>query len=207
MNNNDKNLWPTLIVNTRPDSILCMAMEHVSEKLAEMLGLSFQLSALDVETLPLGYLAASVENPESEVVGVYLLSSDDLPGQAILILSLTDAMSLADLLLEEPVGTTTELGELERSALAETGNQVLSAFLNAIAKYSGKMLRLSPPAVMVDMLAAVLQVVITPIAPVTDELIIIKTGFTNSENSLSIRFWVLPDPIAFEYELTGRTNP
>jgi chemotaxis protein CheC len=138
-------------------------------------------------------LNARVDDPEAETVGIYLLIGEDLPGEAILILPLDDAMYLADWLLEARPGTTTKLGSLECSALAEFGNLTLSSFLNAVAEFIGTPLRLSPPAVMVDMVATVFEAVAMSAAAVTDELLIIEADFVNVESDLSIQFWVLPN--------------
>jgi chemotaxis protein CheY-P-specific phosphatase CheC len=161
-----------------------------------MIGRPLKVSGLQIETVPISRLTMQAEDPESETVGIYLLTGDDLPGQAILTLSLVDAMYLADWLLEERPGTTTKLNPLVCSALSEFGNQALSSFLNALAEFTATPLRLSPPAVMVDMLATVLETTVIPVAPMTDELLIIETNFTNVESSLLTRFWVLPDPDA-----------
>ncbi len=187
-------LWSSIIGNTLPTGMLCAAMRHTAYNLSDMLRRPVKVSSLRVETVPINQLALHTTNPEAETVGVYLLSGDDLPGQAILMLSLDDAMYMTDWLLEARPGTTTRLGDLERSALAETGNLVLSSFLNAVAEFSGRPLRLSPPAVMVDMLATILQVAVTPAAAITDEVLIIETDFLNVDSALLMRFWVLPDP-------------
>jgi chemotaxis protein CheC len=159
-----------------------------------MIGRPVKICRLRVKRVPIDQLTLDTANPEAETVGVYLLSGDDLPGQAILMLSLDDAMYMTDWLLEARPGTTNRLGDLEYSALAETGNLVLSAFLNAVAEFAGKPLRLSPPAVTVDMLATILETAVASVATVTDELLIIETDFINLESSLLIRFWMLPDP-------------
>jgi chemotaxis protein CheC len=153
---------------------------------------SFTLKTLQVKTVSVNQLGMQVDNPEAETVGVYLLLGDDLAGEAILILSLADAMYLTDWLLEERPGTTTQLGELECSALAEAGNQVLSAFLNALSEFTDTPLRLSPPAVMVDMLATVFEAVAMSAGASTDELLVIETELVNIESDLSLQFWVLP---------------
>ena len=55
-------------------------------------------------------------------------------------------------------------------------------------------LRPSPPAVMVDMLGAILNVIVTPVAAVRDDLLIVETVFRDSSRTVEGRFWVLPDP-------------
>jgi len=188
-------LWLNIISGASTEGVLRIAMRQVAHNLTEMIRRPFETSKMRIETIPINRLTAYTDDPEAETVGIYLLSGDDLPGQAILILSLNDARQLVDWLLKRPPGASVKLDSLERSVLAEIGNLTLSSFLNAVAVFTGKHLRPSPPAVMVDMLAAVLETVVTAVAAVTDELLIIETDFVNVESSLSIRFWLLPDPI------------
>jgi len=198
-------LWSKVISGASLQGALQMAMQHVAYSLSDMIGRPIKTDNLRIKTVPINRLAAQVDDPEAEIVGIYLLIGDDLPGQAILTLSPADAMYLADWLLEARPGTTTRLGSLEQSALAELGNQALSSFLNALAEYTGLSLRLSPPTMMVDMLATVLEVTATAIASVSDELLIIETDFVNDESSVFIRFWVLPEPAGPTVEQTEQT--
>jgi chemotaxis protein CheC len=186
-------LWPKIISNTSIEGPLYAAMRHVAHNLTDMVGRPIQINNLCNETLPNSRLSTCMDNPEAETVGIYLLIDEDLSGEAILILPLDDAMYLADWLLETRPGTTTKLGSLECSALAEFGNLTLSSFLNAVAEFTGTPLRSSPPAVMVDMVATVFEAVAMSAAAVTDELLIVEADFVNVESDLSIRFWVLPN--------------
>jgi chemotaxis protein CheY-P-specific phosphatase CheC len=72
----------------------------------------------------------------------------------------------------------------------------VSYFLNAVSGISKtpELLRPSPPAVMVDMLGAILDVIVTPVAAVRDDLLIIETAFKDGAGAIQGRFWVLPDP-------------
>jgi chemotaxis protein CheY-P-specific phosphatase CheC len=190
----ESDFWPTLIGHRSANGRLRLAIRHVAHTLSDMVNRPFKVNNLSLETTPLNQLITEADDPEAETVGVYLRTGDDLPGQAILILSLADAMYMTDWLLELRPGTTGKLSPLARSALAETGNLMISSFLNAAAESTSRPLRLSTPQVMVDMLATTLQVVATSVATVTDDLFIIKTEFVNLDSSLSIRLWLLPDP-------------
>ncbi len=188
-------LWST-IINDASLAALRIAMQHAAYSLSDMVGRPLKVSSLQIASVPINHLTMYAKDPESETVGIYLLTGDDLPGQAILTLSLDDAMYLADWLLEERPGTTTKLNPLACSALSEFGNQAIASFLNTLSEFTKTPLRLSPPAMVVDMLAAVLETTIIPVEPTTDELLIIETHLMNVENSLLTRFWVLPDPAA-----------
>jgi chemotaxis protein CheC len=176
------------------DNLLPVAMANAARGLSEMLGRTVTIDVPRVEMVPIGRVADHVGGPETEMVGIYLLICGEMPGQAILMASLEEALRLADLLLGEPEGTTQQLGDLERSALAEAGNLTVSFFLNAIASSTGISSRPSPPAVMVDMLGAIIGVVAAPMAAYSDELLIVETDFQESGRTVSVHFWVLPYP-------------
>jgi chemotaxis protein CheC len=194
-------LWAEMLNNTSVEGILHTTMRHVALNLSHMIGQPVVINNLDLETLPVSHLNVFTENPEAETVGVYLLIGDDLLGEAILILSMADAMHLVDWLLEVQPGTTTNLGALECSALTELGNVMLSSFLNAMADFTGAEMRPSPPTMALDMLATILEAVAMSMAVVTDEVLIIKTDFINVNDDLPIRFWVLPDPAILMVDL------
>lgn len=186
-------LWSKMISNTSAEGLLHRVMRHVAYNLTDMVGRPIKIKDLRVETVPINRLGAT-SDPEAETVGVYLLISEDLSGEAVLTLSRDDAMYVADWLIEARPGTTTKLGDLECSALAELGNLILSSFLNVVAEFTGTPIRLSPPAMMVDMLATIFEAVAMSAAATADELIIIEADFVNIESDLTIHFWVLPDP-------------
>ena len=176
------------------EMLLPAAMQHAAAGLSEMVGRPVSIEVPRVERVPIAHVADLMGGPETDMVCVYLLFEGDVDGQAVLMAPVHDALHLADMLLDEPEGTTTHLGALEQSALAEAGNLTLSFFLNEIAVLSGVSCRPSPPAVMVDMLGAILSVVATPVAGVSDELIIVETVFCEPERIVQVHFWVMPFP-------------
>jgi chemotaxis protein CheC len=184
-------IWQGVMGNPQ---LLEGALSNTAVKLSAMVGQSFHLDALSVQTIPLGQLPRLLGAPDSEIVGVYLQIAGALHGQALLIFGLDDAQHFAHVLLDSTPNDHFQLDELECSALAELGNLMLSAFLNTTAVLIGAQLRPSPPAVMVDMVGAILEVMATSVAEVSDHLLVIDTLFTNPRQSLRVRFWVLPDP-------------
>lgn len=195
-NTQQSQLWPSIVNNTSSDGMLHMAMRHVAYNLSDMVGRPIEIDNLKVETVPLNALNMGNDDLEEEAAGIYLLIDGDFSGESILVLCPDDAMYLADWLLEERPGTTTKLDSLECSALCELGNVALSSFLNALADLTGVPLRLSPPAVVVDMMGVIYEAVAMSAGTVSDELLVIKTELVNKQSSLRIQFWVLPDLIS-----------
>ena len=108
------------------------------------------------------------------------------------------ALKLVDLLIGEPEGTTQQLGSYERSALAVVGNLCGAFFLNAVASLVGMEARSTPPAVMVDMVAAILDVIIATAAGVGEHVLMLSTTFMQAGREAEASFWVIPDPQSFK---------
>ena len=169
-----KALWSRLISGPRSEYMLRTAMWRGACGLSTMSERTISNSDPRVEKVPISQVATHAGDPEVERVGIYLVMSGGLHGQTLLI-----------------------LGVMERSALAEVGNLAVTSFLNTIAAHTPKLPRLlrpSPPAVMVDMLGVILDVIVTPVAAVRDDLLIIETDFKDTQGTIQGCFWVLPDP-------------
>lgn len=134
--------------------------------------------------------------PEETAVGIYLRSHGEMSGQILLVLALPMALELVDLMLENPSGTTTTFGPLERSALGELGNLTGAAFLNAVAAFTGMGGRLSPPAVVIDMLGAILDIVAASHEDSGDAMLILQMAFVGHHRAVHANFWVIPDAAA-----------
>ncbi len=186
-------LWSHIISSASPDSLLYMALQHAAHTFSDMVKHPFKINNLRLQRRTINEITGPDKDPEAATIGIYLHLSKDLPGETIFILSQADAEYLTEWLLEADPGTTTILGDVERSALAEVGNQMLSSFLNALAEFTGISLTLSPPIVRVDMLATILEAAIMPLVTVTDELLIVETDFISVESNLIIQCWMLPD--------------
>ncbi len=174
--------------------LLQAAMYRTACNLSEMMGRTISIDVLDVETIPIGKVFDVVGSPEAETAAAYLLIEGDLSGQAILMLGLDDALHMVDLLMGDPPDTTQVLDGLGRSAIAEVGNVTVASFLNEVASFTGIEARPSPPVVIVDMMGAILNVVITPVAATGNDLVLVKTKFQETERIVQAHFWVLPEP-------------
>ena len=111
-----------------------------------------------------------------------------------LLYSPATALALVDLLMGQPPGTTTDLDEMEESALGEVGNIMGSFFLNALSDATGLCLQPSPPAVMMDMAGAILDVALSDIMQESDDALVVETGFSTEDRLVEGMLLVLPSP-------------
>jgi chemotaxis protein CheC len=194
--NSQREIWNSLVSGEYSTHLLRKVMWRVASGLSTLAGRTIINDDPIVEKVPIGQVHERAGGLEEQMVGIYLVIRGGLRGQAIVVLPMISALNLADLMMSQKPGTATELGVMERSALSEVGNMTLSYFLNGVASLDEMpdLLRPSPPAVMVDMLGAILDVILTPVAAVRDDLLIVETVFRDSTRAVEGRFWVLPDP-------------
>jgi chemotaxis protein CheC len=170
-----------------------------------LLGQKLNVAKPTVRIVPLSAIPFISGGPETEAVGIYLRAEGDISGQIMMIIPYGRALELVDLLLEQPEGTTQQLGSLERSALAEVGNQTGTFFLNSMAELIGRSSRPSPPAVMVDMVAAILDIVVATSGGISDEVLLMEADICNGDKSVETQFWVIPDAATLD-RIKGISN-
>ena len=107
-----------------------------------------------------------------------------------------NALHLCDLLLQQPVGTATEIGEIEQSCLEETGNIVSSSFMNGWSTWLDMEIAPGPPEYAVDLPEAVLDTLVAEQAAVSDEVFMARTDFVGGEKCLEWVFVFFPAPSA-----------
>jgi chemotaxis protein CheC len=147
----------------------------------------------EVRMVDLSHLTMVAGDPERAVVAVYLGIEGDLQGHILMAYSEEMALGLVDMLMDQPGGTTTELGELEVSALAEAGNVAGSFFLTTIADWSGLTLPPTPPVVLHEMCGAILGTLAAELAlQAHDQAMVIDAQFTCDGQVVDASFFMFP---------------
>lgn len=160
--------------------------------LSRMVGDQLTVSGLDVKLFPAKDVVKLIGGEEKIVVGIYLNISGDADGHLLLVHEPKMAFDLIDSQLGQLPGTTTDLGEMERSVLGEMGNITGSFFLNAIADATNLTLTPSPPIVMVDMAGAIMGIALSEIMQEQDSVLAIRAIFTSCGRRIEGNFMVLP---------------
>lgn len=159
---------------------------------SEMIGQPVSVTSFRLRSVPIEQIAQLVGGAHVTAVGVYLTVSGSADGHIMLIYDPGIAAQLCDLLLMQPPGTTTELGEMEQSALGEMGNVIGASFLNTLSDGMDIDLRPSPPAVMTDMAGALLDIIAADLLLTQDDAFVAETTFHASDRDVSGMFFVMP---------------
>ena len=189
--------------HTAPDSqptglatmavVAASAVQSAANALSEMALREITAVSPEVRMVDLSHLSMVAGDPERAVVAVYLGVDGDLEGHILMAYSESMAMSLVDMLMGEPEGSTVELGELEISALAEAGNVAGSFFLTTIADWSGLTLPPRPPVVIHEMCGAILDTLAGELAlQAHDQAMVIDAQFTCDGQVVDASFFMFP---------------
>ncbi len=151
-------------------------------------GLS-QLLDRDIDVTSGGVVTGSVSDlyerlggEDATVAAIYLQISGDLTGHIMLLFPERNALEMADLLLEEPLGTTQEFDEMTLSAIGEVGNITGAAFLNTYSDSTGLTIHPSPPVTIVDMAGALVNSLLAEVEAQGAEVGIIETMFHDADS-------------------------
>jgi chemotaxis protein CheC len=173
--------------------VAASAVQSAANALSEMALREITAISPEVRMVDLSHLSMVAGDPERAVVAVYLGIDGDLNGHILMAYSESMALGLVDMLMGEPEGTTSELGELEISALAEAGNVAGSFFLTTIADWSGLTLPPTPPVVIHEMCGAILDTLAGELALQShDEAMVIDAQFTCDGQVVDASFFMFP---------------
>ena len=162
--------------------------------LSQMCESHIKVSSIDAKQIPVIEIPNLLGGPEAVVAGVYLQMSGSGSGHIIVVCDPKTAFDMIDLLMDEPPGTSSEFDEMGQSVFGEVGNVMGSHFLNTLSDATGLDLRVSPPAVMMDMSASILDSTLAELLSQTDEILMLDTTFGTPDRQINGKFLALPNP-------------
>jgi chemotaxis protein CheC len=173
--------------------VAASAVQSAANALSEMALREITAVSPEVRMVDLSHLSMVAGDPERAVVAVYLGVEGDLHGHILMAYSEEMALGLVDMLMDQQEGTTTELGEIEISALAEAGNVAGSFFLTTIADWSGLTLPPTPPVVIHEMCGAILGTLASELAlQAHEQAMVIDAQFTCDGQVVDASFFMFP---------------
>ena len=188
---------PTMLSDDDMELWMVMAtkgMGSAIEGLSQMLGQQVLPTKLKARRVPLADAAEVLGGADKAAAAVYLAMSGSAEGHMVLVYPPHIAFEMVDMAMGDPRGTTSDLGEMESSVLGEIGNIMAAAFLRTIADATGMDLRVSPPAVMLDMAGAILDACLADIMLHSDEAVLVEAVFGSPDRQIDGTFLVMPSP-------------
>ncbi|MGC3969906.1 MAG: chemotaxis protein CheC [Pirellulales bacterium] len=146
----------------------------------------------EVRETTLAEVAEELPAADTPVTMVIVGVAGDAGGQLILAFDESSVADLVGLLLNRPASDNGSWGELEMSALAETGNIFGSAYLNAISQFVGRRLLPTPPQIVRDFAAGALQQCVVMQALESDDVLFCRTHLSGSADTVRVTAFFVP---------------
>ncbi len=166
---------------------------NAATSLSEMLGKPIRITLPEVRIMGYNEAIEWIGGPEAITAGVLVKISGQMNGLMLSVQSL-DFVNLAlKSMLDEDITSYEELKDLEKSALIEIGNIMISTFINALTGLAEISLELTVPCLTVDMQGAILAVPMAEYGGQTDYLMTIGGNFICDDQEVPCRLLLSPD--------------
>ncbi|MDR3728557.1 MAG: chemotaxis protein CheC [Oscillospiraceae bacterium] len=166
---------------------------NAATALSSMLGCEVRIDMPEVRIMGYNEAIDWIGGPEVITAGVLVHMSGELNG----IMLSVQQIEFVNLVLQRMVGRTvtdyTELTDLDRSALVEVGNIMISTFINALSSLAEITTHLTVPAFAVDMQGAILTVPMAEFGGQSDYIMTIGADFICHGQKVPCRLLLSPD--------------
>lgn len=166
---------------------------NAAAALSTMLGRNVRITLPEVRIMGYNEAIEWIGGPEAITAGVMVRISGQMNGIMLSVQSLEFINLALGSMLEEQVQSYDDLKDLERSALIEIGNIMISTFINALAGLADISVELTVPSLSVDMQGAILTVPMAEYGGQSDYLMTIGGNFLCDNQEVPCRLLLSPD--------------
>lgn len=166
---------------------------HAAIALSQLIGRKIMVAVTNVRILPIDNYTRLIGKSDSLIMGIYLRVLGDVQGAILLVFLREPALNLIDVLMNQKIGTTKILGEIEQSALKEAGSILSASYLNAVSDLMKLTVIPSVPRMSFDRAEAVFESVFEPLRRDSDMVIGIETEFVEATTRIKGHFIFMPD--------------
>ncbi|MBQ9493200.1 MAG: chemotaxis protein CheC [Oscillibacter sp.] len=166
---------------------------NAAAALSVMLGRNVRITLPEVRIMGYNEAIEWIGGPETITAGVMVRISGQMTGIMLSVQSLEFINLALSSMLSEEIHDYEELKDLERSALVEIGNIMISTFINALSGLADISVELTVPSLSVDMQGAILTVPMAEYGGQSDYLMTIGGNFMCDNQVVPCRLLLSPD--------------
>lgn len=150
-----------------------IGMGNAATALSGVLDKKIEMNVPQVRILENNEAIRMLGGPERVVAGVLVRFTGEIEGVVLYLQSVESVDSLLSDLIPNTEHKTGALDELATSALLEVGNIMIASYVNSAIELTGLKIKLSVPAISINMLGAILSVPMAEYENEADKLIIV----------------------------------
>ena len=174
---------------------------NAATALSQMMNRPIRITLPEVRIMEYNEAIEWIGGPEEITAGVLVKMSHDLGG----IMLSVQKLELVNVVLQSMVGVSIDsydnLSELERSAMVEIGNILISTFINAMSGLADLNIKLTVPAFAVDMQGAILTVPMAEYGGMSDYIMAIGANFVCDGKEVPCHLILSPDLRSLDFLL------
>jgi len=183
--------------------VINIGASHAATALSTMVNKNIKIGIPNIKVIPIEETIECVQN-EDVVAGVFLKTGGNLPVYVIMLTSFDSALALSNLLLgSEPDYYKGDLDEMERSAIKEVGNIIMSSFFDSVTEFIGESMIPGPPSLAYDMPSVVFEYIMIQLGSIAQEITVFDVQI-NEENDgmFDVDMFLMPEPDTIKKMLT-----
>lgn len=161
--------------------------------LSAMLNRRVDMNIPTVKILDIQELANTLGGPENQIVGILFTLHREFEGMMMFLTEKQFAHLVLNVLMGKNFEKFEDLTEVDLSAIKEVGNVMVSAYIGAISTLTAMRIGLSPPAISIDMVGAMLNVPAVEVEKYGDKALFIQDGFIDGNNQVTSYLLLIPE--------------
>jgi len=165
---------------------------HAATTLSQMLGSPVAMSVPAIKAVELSRLSDYMGEESAVIVAFELQGEIPHGGYILFYITSESAVRMTNTMLGL-TDTNRPLDEMDKSALLEVGNIMVSAFLDATAELLGFVMLPSPPALSIDMAHAAMQSLIAQMEEEVNEVLLFSTELVCEEHKIDSDIIMMPE--------------
>lgn len=174
---------------------------NAATALSQMLNQEVRITLPEVRIMEYNEAIEWIGGPEEVTAGVLVKMSGDVGGIMLSVQKLELVNVVLNTMLGESIDGYEHLTELERSAMIEIGNIMISTFINAMSGLADLNIKLTVPAFAVDMQGAILTVPMAEYGGMSNYLMAIGGNFVCNGQEVPCHVLLSPDLRSLDFLL------
>ena len=174
---------------------------NAATALYQMMNRPVRITLPEVRIIEYNEAIEWIGGPEEVTAGILVKMSGDVGGIMLSVQKLDLVNVVLSTMLGESIDSYENLTELERSAMIEIGNIMISTFINAMSGLADLNIKLTVPAFAVDMQGAILTVPMAEYGGMSNYLMAIGGNFVCDGKEVPCHLLLSPDLRSLDFLL------
>lgn len=174
-----------------------IASGNAMTSLSTLIGATLDMSVAQVKIEQIQNLPTVLGGADAVVSGMLIHIFGDLKAMLLLSFETESTLTIVNRMTWQNLTALEQLGEMEYSALCEIGNILAGTYLNALNKFTGLTLDISPPQMAIDMAGAILSYPAIEFTLEDNSMLFIKTDFKDMNGLVNGTYILILDNISY----------